>query len=177
MCDVRMFTTVRRSFSKIRHSNRLNIWREMNDKLYIYIYFHWIYPKCGYGLVILRYQCRIDSACWEVKFLRKFDNGWHSGLPLSFFELDKCCVAHLPRKYIHGRCSPAVTWAESDAIWFAKWCQTAILSIDQYVLSPPYMRPHFSSLSNLHFWWELIFNSYWCWYYILFDRLTAIAVY
>ena len=53
-------------------------------------------------------------------------------------------MAHFPRKYIHGRCgpavtsaeivyqnefelirqthgdSPAVTWAESDVIWFAK---------------------------------------------------------
>jgi len=28
------------------------------------------------------------------------------------FELDKCCVAHLPRKYIHGWCGLAVTWTE-----------------------------------------------------------------
>jgi len=57
--------------------------------------------------------------------------------------------------------SPAVTWAESDAIRFVKWRQIVILSTDQFILSPPRVRPHFSSLSIFFILvGEFILNSY-----------------
>jgi len=98
----------------------------------------------------------------------------------------------------HGD-SPAVTCGESDVLWklrlsvcrlcnlalrligqitegsyairLPNWCQTVDLDIDRYVVSPPYVRPHFSYLSILLI---LVLGSwcltvkYWHWSYILF---------